>query len=389
MAKFGINDIMDIKSKSSGTDGANEYKEIWLNPYEVKPSDSNFYAQENIEELADSFLAVGQQQPTVLGRVDGQFWIVSGHRRNRANILNIERGHKEYQQVRYLYKDMTQSMLELSLLMGNAYNRELTAWEKTQQAKRLKEALMRAKKEDGLEIPGKLRDIVAGLMNESSSNIAKMESITHNAVQEIQDQFKNGNIGISAAYEAAKLPPEEQKVVAKKTAEGKTVPVKEITRKRTVKKEDGNKINPEETTPEQTIPEQTTPEQTIPKQEVPEQEVQKEKQPERFETNTPQQPQKEEEKPVEKLSHSEKVFRHKKILCEWEKQDTVIARATKRVADAITKMAECTSPQKNWKDINWTIFLAKAITHRADHVSEEDLYLLHDIMTRCQKKEGK
>jgi len=58
MAKFGINDIMDIKGKSSDTDGANEYKEIWLNPYEVKPSDSNFYAQENIEELADSFLAV-------------------------------------------------------------------------------------------------------------------------------------------------------------------------------------------------------------------------------------------------------------------------------------------------------------------------------------------
>lgn len=388
MAKFGINDIMDIKSKSSDTDGANEYKEIWLNPYEVKPSDSNFYAQENIEELADSFLAVGQQQPTVLGRVDGQFWIVSGHRRNRANILNIERGHKEYQQVRYLYKDMTKSMLELSLLMGNAYNRELTAWEKTQQAKRLKEALMRAKKEDGLEIPGKLRDIVAGLMNESSSNIAKMESITHNAVQEIQDQFKNGNIGISAAYEAAKLSPEEQKAVAKKTAEGKTVSVKEITGKRTVKKDDGNKINPEEKTLEQTIPEQTIPEQTIPKQEIPEKEIQKEKQPERFETNTPQQPQKEEQ-PVEKLSHSEKIFRHKKILREWEKQDTAIVRATKRVADAIKKMAECTSPQKNWKDINWTIFLAKAIIHRADYVSEEDLYLLHDIMTRCQKKEEK
>nr|WP_302134189.1 ParB N-terminal domain-containing protein [uncultured Schaedlerella sp.] len=383
MAKFGINDIIDIKSKSSDTDGANEYKEIWLNPYEVKPSDSNFYAQENIEELADSFLAVGQQ-PTVLGRVDGQFWIVSGHRRNRANILNIERGHKEYQQVRYLYKDMTQSMLELSLLMGNAYNRELTAWEKTQQAKRLKEALMRAKKEDGLEIQGKLRDIVAGLMNESSSNVAKMESITHNAVKEIQDQFKNGNIGISVAYEAAKLPPEEQKAVAKKTAEGKTVSVKEITGKRTVKKDDRNKTDPKEKTLEQTIPKQE-----VLKQEVPEQEIQKEKQPEEFETNTPQPPQKEEEKPVEKLSHSEKVFRHKKILREWEKQDTVIARATKRVADAIKKMAECTSPQKNWKDINWTIFLAKAITHRADHVSEEDLYLLHDITTRCQKKEGK
>ncbi|RRK32691.1 chromosome partitioning protein ParB [Schaedlerella arabinosiphila] len=395
MAKFGINDIMDIKSKTSGADGANDYKEIWLNPYEVKPSDSNFYAQENIEELADSFLAVGQQQPTVLGKVDGQFWIVSGHRRNRANILNIERGHQEYQQVRYLYKDMTQPMLELSLLMGNAYNRELTAWEKTQQAKRLKEALMRAKKEDGLEIPGKLRDVVAGLMNESSSNIAKMESITHNAVQEIQDQFKNGNMGISAAYEAAKLSPEEQKAVAEKTAEGKNISVKEIAGKRTAKKDGGNKGGSKENTPDQSISEQSIPEQeiqerTIQERTIQEQAIQKEKQKEGFESNTVQQPQKE-EKPVEKMSHTEKVFQHKKILREWEKQSTVITRATKRVADAIKKVSESnTAPQKNWKDIDWAVFLTKAIMHRADQVSEEDLYLLHDIMSRCQKKnEGK
>ena len=390
MAKFGINDIMDIKSKTSGADGANDYKEIWLNPYEVKPSDSNFYAQENIEELADSFLAVGQQQPTVLGKVDGQFWIVSGHRRYRANILNIERGHQEYQQVRYLYKDMTQPMLELSLLMGNAYNRELTAWEKTQQAKRLKEALIRAKKEDGLEIPGKLRDVVAGLMNESSSNIAKMESITHNAVQEIQDQFKNGNMGISAAYEAAKLSPEEQKAVAEKTAEGKNISVKEIAGKRTAKKDGGNKGGSKENTPDQSISEQSIPEQEIQERTIQEQTIQKEKQKEGFESNTVQQPQKE-EKPVEKMSHTEKVFQHKKILREWEKQSTVITRATKRVADAIKKVSESnTAPQKNWKDIDWTVFLTKAIMHRADQVSEEDLYLLHDIMSRCQKKnEGK
>ena len=389
MAKFGINDIMDIKSKTSGADGANDYKEIWLNPYEVKPSDSNFYAQENIEELADSFLAVGQQQ-TVLGKVDGQFWIVSGHRRNRANILNIERGHQEYQQVRYLYKDMTQPMLELSLLMGNAYNRELTAWEKTQQAKRLKEALMRAKKEDGLEIPGKLRDVVAGLMNESSSNVAKMESITHNAVQEIQDQFKNGNMGISAAYEAAKLSPEEQKAVAEKTADGKNISVKEIAGKRTAKKDGGNKGGSKENTPEQSISEQSIPEQAIQERTIQEQAIQKEKQKEGFESNMVQKPQKE-EKPVEKMSHTEKVFQHKKILREWEKQSTVITRATKRVADAIKKVSESnTAPQKNWKDIDWTVFLTKAIMHRADQVSEEDLYLLHDIMSRCQKKnEGK
>ncbi len=32
MAKFGINDLIDIKKKESGSETANVYKEIWLNP---------------------------------------------------------------------------------------------------------------------------------------------------------------------------------------------------------------------------------------------------------------------------------------------------------------------------------------------------------------------
>lgn len=228
MAKFGFNDILNAKSKAAGLSAAEEYTEIWLSPYDVKPSERNFYSQENIEELADSFLAVGQQQPTVLGRVNGEFRIVSGHRRNLANIMNIERGHGEFKKVRYLYKDMTGAMFDLSLLIGNAYNRELTAWEKTQQAQRLKEALQRAQKEDGLEVTGKLRDLIAELMNESPTNIARMDSINSNAVPEIKEEFAKGNIGVTAAYEAAKLEPDEQKAIAEKAAAGEGIRAKEI-----------------------------------------------------------------------------------------------------------------------------------------------------------------
>lgn len=235
--KFGINDILNAKSRTAGAGTVSGYTEIWLSPYEVKPSENNFYSQENIEELADSFLAVGQQQPTALGRVDGEFRIVSGHRRNLANIMNIERGHKEYEKVRYLYKDMSAAMFELSLLIGNAYNRELTAWEKTQQAQKLKEALLRAKKEDGLEITGKLRDVIADLLNESSTNVARMNAINNNATPEVKEQLRNGNMGITAAYEAAKLSPEEQKSIAGKAAAGGDVRAKEIAEKVAEKKE--------------------------------------------------------------------------------------------------------------------------------------------------------
>lgn len=206
-----------------------DYVEIYLSPYEVEPSESNFYSQENIEELADSMLTVGQQQPTVLGKVDGAYKIISGHRRNLANIHNIECGAlpKDFK-ARYLYKEMTSAMFELSLIIGNAFNRKLTPYEETEQAARLKAALMRAREEDGLEIKGKLRDVVADILKTSKTKVARMDKINNSLVPEAKEQFKAGTIGKTAAYETAKLPAEEQKEIAAAAAEGKDVSHKDI-----------------------------------------------------------------------------------------------------------------------------------------------------------------
>ena len=355
MAKFGINDLINIKNKESKTKAANEYQEIWLSPYDVKTSESNFYSQEKIEELADSFLAVGQQQPTVLAKVDGEFRIVSGHRRNLANIKNLERGHKEYHEVRYLYKEMSPAMLELSLLMGNAYNRELTAWEKTQQAQKLKEALIRARDEDGLEIPGKLRDVVADMMNESSSNIAKMDSINKNAAPEIKEEFKKGNLGITAAYEAAKLSSDEQKAIAHRSAEGESVPVKEITGKTEV------------------FETNTLQEQSV--REIP----QKIKV---FETNPLRT-----ESVKEMTGERKSICRHMQILQEWSRSERGIPTVTWTVSKAMKKVFETNTERTGWTDMDWAVFISQGIMNLADHVSEEDLYLLHDILIRCQERQ--
>lgn len=133
MAKFGINDILNAKTKAAGQQAQTEgYKEIYLSPYEVKAAQENTHQKlENIEELADSFLHVGQEQPTVLARVNGEYRIIDGHRRNAANILNLERGHKEYEKVLYRFMDMSEAMYELRLLAGNGYTQELTAYATT------------------------------------------------------------------------------------------------------------------------------------------------------------------------------------------------------------------------------------------------------------------
>ena len=238
MAKFGINDILNAKTKAEGQQAQTEdYKEICLSPYEVKDAQENTHQKlEGIEELADNFLTVGQEQPTVLARVNGEFRIIDGHRRNAANIFNLERGYKEYEKIKYRYKDMSEAMYELRLLAGNGYTQELTAYEKVRLVERTKAALIRAKEEDGLEIQGKMRDLIAAMVQESSTNVARMENINNNATQAVKEQLKEGNLGLTAAYEAAKLEPEEQDDIAERAAAGENVRAKDIAEKVAAKK---------------------------------------------------------------------------------------------------------------------------------------------------------
>ncbi|MBS6954903.1 MAG: ParB N-terminal domain-containing protein [Enterocloster asparagiformis] len=233
MAKWSVMELIGMNTEPDKQD----FQEIYLSPYEVEASESNFYSQENIEELADSIRMVGQQQPTVLGRVDGAYKIISGHRRNLANIHNIETGAFPWDyHAKYLYKDMTPAMLELSLIVGNAFNRKLTPYEETEQAARLKAALIRARDEDGAEIPGKLRDVVADILQTSRTKVARMDKINSSLEPEVKEQYKAGNIGPSAAYETAKLPKEEQRQIAAQAAAGKEVKHKDIAEKVAEKK---------------------------------------------------------------------------------------------------------------------------------------------------------
>jgi ParB family chromosome partitioning protein len=358
MAKFGINDILNAKSKAEAAGTTDQYKEIYLSPYEVKAAPENTHQKlEGIEELADSFLHVGQESPTVLARIKGEFYIIDGHRRNAANILNLERGHQEYKKVLYRYKDMSEAMYELSLLAGNGYTQPLTAYEKTRLVERTKAALIRAKEEDGLEIQGKMRDLIAAMLNESSTNVARMESINNNAAPEIKEQLKSGNMGITAAYEAAKLPEEEQKAIAEKVAGGENLRAKEIAAK---------------------VAEKTAAKAA---EDAEQAQADYEKQQEESDKEIEKAERKRKEA-EEKAQEAEIAAQHAKVLREWVKES--VSAATKAAADAVLKVSETDTPQNDWNNTEWVVFTARAIMQQADNVSEDDLYLLHEIMIRCE-----
>lgn len=357
MGKFGINDILNAKAKESKTCAAG-YEEIYLNPREVKDAPENTHQKlEGIEELADSFLTVGQEQPTVLARIKGEYYIIDGHRRNAANLLNLERGHKEYAKVLYRCMDMSEAMYELRLLAGNGYTQPLTAYEKTRLVERTKAALIRAKEEDGLQIQGKMRDLIAAMMGESPTNVARMESINNNAAPEVKEQLKSGNMGITAAYEAAKLPREEQKAIADQVAAGEDIRAKEIAAK---------------------VAEKTAAKAA---EEAEQAKADFEKQQEESGKEIEKAYRKEQEA-EEKAKAAEEAAQHAKVLREWVKES--VSAATKAAADAVLRVSETDMPQKDWNHAEWVVFTAREIMQQADKVSEDDLYLLHEIMLRCQ-----
>lgn len=220
MPGFKFTDLMNTKSRLETEFNGSDLRDIWLSPYDVIPSKDNFYSQEQIEELADVFLLTGQQQPTVLGRVNGEYRICSGHRRNKANIYNIERGSLQPDaKVRYLYKDMSEAMFQLQLLVGNAFNRKLSEYEEMEQAEQLKIALKRLRSEDGVEITGTLRNIIADLMDTTPTQIARMSKVSSAAIPEIKEEFKKGNISLNQAYEASRMPHEEQAAIVETSSD--------------------------------------------------------------------------------------------------------------------------------------------------------------------------
>ena len=162
---------------------------------------------------------------------------VSRFDRKTVEYFGLHEGEYVYQDlIRAIDTQMTPAMLELSLIVGNAFNRRLTPYEETEQAARLKAALIRARDEDGLEITGKLRDVVADILQTSRTKVARMDKINNSLEPEAREQFKAGKLGKSAAYETAKLPEEEQRQIAAQAAAGKAVKHKEVAEKVAEKK---------------------------------------------------------------------------------------------------------------------------------------------------------
>lgn len=212
---FNILDIMNAATMAEV--GKNkDYQEITLNYQDIVVTKHNKYSMDGLDDLATGISMDGLQEPLVLGRVNGEYWLHSGHRRLAAIKMLVAEGKTEFENIPCRYKDMTEIEFRISLLVGNTFNRKMTDYDLMTQAADWKEVLTQARKEGLLilEAGQRVRDYVAAVMGETVPKIRTLNTISDNATPEVKEQFQKGNLGITAAVEAAKADKDTQKEIA-------------------------------------------------------------------------------------------------------------------------------------------------------------------------------
>lgn len=236
MSKFNMMDLLNNSSKDTTDSKRNKiikFKTISISIENLVPSKENFYStnEEGIKELKDSIEVFGLQQNLVAKKIDdNNYEIIAGHRRYLALKSLYEEGKEQFKyapcKIETEEEDIRSKLL---LLITNSTARELTDWEKTQQAEKLKELLIEYKKQE--KLPGRVREIVADILNVATSKIARMESISKNLSDDLKEEFKENNINISTAYEASKLPEDKQEEIYEELKEKGDITIQDVKKK--------------------------------------------------------------------------------------------------------------------------------------------------------------
>ncbi|SHJ74807.1 ParB/RepB/Spo0J family partition protein [Tepidibacter formicigenes] len=237
MAKFNLNSLLSGTSLNgaAGKEGGRKSKTlkvVSISVFDLEPSKENFYSVEDIEELKDSIEMFGIKQNLTVKQLDnGKYKVIAGHRRRLASLALVKEGKKEFEFIPCAIEtELDEIKEQLLLITTNATARQLTDWEKTQQAERLKELLERYKKKE--KLPGRVRELVAKTLKTSAAQVGRMDSISKKLSEDFKEEFKEQKINISTAYEISTLPKEAQQEVFKKYMEKGNISINDVKEKK-------------------------------------------------------------------------------------------------------------------------------------------------------------
>ncbi len=265
---FNIKDFLNEESKKEVID---DFPIKKISVKKLHPSKQNFYNidPKEIEALKDTIELVGVQENLVVreiteGEFAGEYEIIVGHKRHLAVSELVAEGKvTEFVPCKIDYSGNS-ALRELILIFTNSTQRERSDYEKMHEIQRVRELLEDYAKDNNL--PGRKRDIIAGILNTSKSTISRLDNIRRHIIPEFMEEYKAGKIPTATANEIAGISDEGQQELWQQYRETGSIKKKEAA---AVKQEE--KPKPEAKEEIQTQPEkrEEKPDQT--KQEKPRQ----------------------------------------------------------------------------------------------------------------------
>ena len=215
-----ILDTLNAASKGaqpSGPSGKFRTKDLPID--QLYRNEGNFYEIVEIEELAGTILASGLLDNLVViydPTPAGQYRIVSGERRWEALKLLVSRGHTEFAVATCNVRAKRSPEEETIDLIAANSQRVKSIGDQLQEYTTLKTTLeaMRAKGQTlaGHDLTsGRLRDVIAAILNKSTTKIAQIERITGHLIPELKQLLDTGGLKFSAAYALAGMDEDAQR----------------------------------------------------------------------------------------------------------------------------------------------------------------------------------
>ena len=264
MAEFILDDVLSERSKMEV--GFQRQRIVYRSPEDLLPDKENFYNTEDIADLRESIRSLGLLQPVLIEkREDDKDYIIAGHRRQKCCLELLNEGDERFRKIPCVYTVSTnmdvkddETTRQIKLIQANSY-RKKTGWEEMTEALKMVDLVQELRKKTEME--GKSRDIAAGLLGTSSTQIGRYKSIRTNLSDDFMGAFKENNISLSIAEELSRLKPEYQRQAWEHYTERGSITLPEVKAFRDLQEEHRDipgQLTLEEATRQQKPPENET-----------------------------------------------------------------------------------------------------------------------------------
>lgn len=263
-AGWSVMDALNRNSKAAAEDKPRaRFRTKDISIRKMYSNDRNFYSMNGIEKLAQEILTVGLLENMTVMYAPcerGEYRIIAGERRWRALQLLLKKGYEEFEIATCQIKSVAEEHEEMvNIIMANAY-RDKTMADLLQEEQQLRKSLQYMK-DNGLTLQGytldsgRLRDVIASIMQMSGTKIAQIDSINERLIPEFTEQLKEGRLTFSAAYEISGMDQEQQQDMLEKSQESGGLTWKEVKEAKAAAEE---AEEPEETESQEPEQEETT-----------------------------------------------------------------------------------------------------------------------------------